>query len=92
MERKMPLFRKTALTFVLSGCLLGGVVPLHADQRSDCERRIHRAEENREKAVRKHGEQCPQAERRRRELEEVRQQCREFYRDHDDHHDHDDRH
>jgi len=92
MERTMQLFRKTAIAFVLSGCLLGGVVPLYADRRSDCERRIQRAEENRQKAVRKHGEQSPQAEKRRHELEEVREQCREFYRDHDDHHDHDDRH
>jgi hypothetical protein len=42
---------------------------------NDCQQRIHRAEENLRKAVRRHGERSPQAERRRHELEEARRSC-----------------
>lgn len=55
-------------------------VPLRAsDDDRKCERRVHKAEQNLEKAVRKHGEYSQQAE-RRRELEEARERCRH---DHD---------
>ena len=63
----MPILRKTALiSLLLSGCSLGGVVSLRADHWSDCEKRIHKAEENLHKEVRKHGEHSRQAENRRR--------------------------
>ena len=80
----MHIFRKTALvSLVLSACLFGSVGPLQADQRKDCEKRIHKAEQNLDKEVRKHGEQSRQAEKRRHELEKTRENCRDFDRDHD---------
>ena len=83
--------KTTLISLVLSGCLLGSALPLMADRRSDCDRRIHRAEENLNKEVRRHGEQSRQAEKRRHELNAAREQCREFdqNRDHDHDHDHD---
>jgi hypothetical protein len=79
----MHIFRKTMISLVLSGCLLGGVVPLQADRRSDCAKRIRKAEQNLDKEVRKHGEHSRQAEKRRHELEKTRENCRGFDRDHD---------
>ena len=77
----MRVFRKIMISLVLSGWLLGGVVPLQADRRSECAKRIHKAERNLDKEVRKHGESSRQAEKRRRDLERAREQCRDF--DHD---------
>ena len=66
--------------------LFGSAPPARALDRDDkCERRIHRAEENLEKAIRRHGEHSRQAEQRRHQLEEVRERCHRD-RDHDDHH------
>lgn len=65
--------------------LLSSAVPLRALDDERCERRIHKAEENLRRAVMRHGEHSPQAERRRHELEEVRERC---HRDHDRDHDH----
>jgi hypothetical protein len=57
---------------------LASTIPARAFDRDDhrCERRIHRAEENLDRAVRKHGEHSRQAEQRRHELEEAREHCR----------------
>ena len=80
----MHTFRKTTLiSLVLSGCLLGGVVPLHAKRRNDCERRIRNAEQSLSKEIRKHGEHSRQADKRRHDLRNVRAQCHGFDRDHD---------
>ena len=74
-------FRKTA-TVVLLGAslLLGGSVIVQAqgppDRRYHCERRIRQAEINLQRAIERHGERSRQAEKRRRELEEVRARCR----------------
>jgi hypothetical protein len=58
------------------------------DRDRQCEQRIHKAEAKLQKEIERHGEQSRQAEKRRHELEQVRQSC---HRDHD--HDHDnDRH
>ena len=74
----MTVLRKTTLTsLLLGGCLFGGVVPLHADHRSDCEKHIQKAENNLYKEIRKHGEYSRQAENRRRELEQARYGCRD---------------
>jgi len=82
----MPILRKTALiSFLLGGCLLGGGVSLQADHWRDCEKRIHKAEEDLHKEVRKHGEHSRQAENRRRDLYQARDRCRGF--DRDRHHD-----
>jgi hypothetical protein len=78
----MSILRKTALILLLlSGCLFGGVVSLQADQRSDCDKRIRKAEGNLHKEIRKHGEHSRQAENRRRDLDQARDRCRGF--DHD---------
>ena len=83
----MSIFGKTALvSVVMSGCLFGCVVTLEADHRSDCEKRIHKAEENLHKEVRKHGEHSRQAAKRRHDLDEAREHCRGFDRDRDRHH------
>jgi hypothetical protein len=64
--------------------LLGSGVPTQAMNRDDkCERRIHQAETNLQKAIRRHGEHSRQAQQRRRELEEARERCRHHDRDHD---------
>jgi hypothetical protein len=81
--------KTTLISLVLSGCLLGGALPLMADRHNDCERRIHKAEYNLDRDVRRHGEQSRQAERRRHELNAAREQCREFDHDRDQRHDHD---
>ena len=74
----MTILRKTTLTAVLLGsCLFGGVVSLQADHRSDCEKRIRKAEDKLYKEVRKHGEYSRQAENRRRDLDEARYGCRD---------------
>src|SRR5580700_6283733 len=84
--RKM--FGKTILCAMLAISLLAGVAtPARADRDDKCQRDIHKAEENLEKAVHKHGEHSRQAEDRRRQLEEVRERCRAHDHDHDhDHH------
>ena len=73
----MHIFRKaTVISFVLGGCLLGGVVSLHADNdRAECERRIHNAAYKYHRAVRRHGAHSPQAEARKAELKTVRAEC-----------------
>ncbi len=80
----MHMFRKRALiSLVIGGCLLFGAVPIKADRRSDCEKKIHKAEKNLDKEIRKHGEHSRQAEKRRHELEEAHEHCRDY--DHDRH-------
>jgi hypothetical protein len=91
----MTVLRKTTLTsLLLGGCLFGGVVPLHADHRSDCEKHIQKAENNLYKEIRKHGEHSRQAANRRRELEQARYGCGDvarhrFGRDRDRYYDRD---
>jgi len=80
----MRMLRKTTLiSLLLGGCLFGGVVSLRADQRSDCDKRIRKAEDNLHKEIRKHGEHSRQAQDRRRDLDQARDRCRDF--DHDRH-------
>jgi hypothetical protein len=79
---------KGLLCAMLGASLLAGVAtPAHADRDDRCRRDVRKAEENLERAVRKHGERSRQAEQRRRQLEEVRERC--HMRDHDHDHDHD---
>ncbi len=80
---------KTLLSAMLGASLVAGVAtPARADRDDRCRHDIRRAEQNLEKAVHRHGERSRQAERRRHELEEVRERCHMRDRDHD--HDHDD--
>jgi len=70
----MPLkktFTQASLCAMLAGLFLAGSAPA----RADCAKDIRKAEANLDKAVRKHGEHSPQAEQRRRELEDVRRRC-----------------
>ena len=84
------LFVRTLFCAILGVSLLAGVAtPARADRDDKCRRDIHKAEENLEKAVRKHGEHSRQAEERRHQLEEVRERCHARDHEHDrdpDHH------
>ncbi len=74
------MFRKTGIAVLLGASLvIGGAIPTQAqvppDRRYRCERRIRRAEANLDRAIARHGANSRQAERRRRELAEVRAHC-----------------
>ncbi len=70
------------LAAILAGFfLVGSAVPTQALDRDDkCERQVHKAEANLQKAIRRHGEHSRKAEQKRHQLEEARERC---------HHDHD---
>jgi translation initiation factor 2B subunit (eIF-2B alpha/beta/delta family) len=55
------------------------------DRERKCEQRIHKAEDNLQKAIRKHGEHSRQAEQKRHQLEEARERCHDRDHDHDGH-------
>lgn len=81
------MFGKTLWFALLSVSLLGAAaIPARADRddrHEHCERAIHKAERNLDKAVRRHGEHSRQAEQRRHQLEETRERC--HMGDHDHH-------
>jgi hypothetical protein len=80
------VFGKTMLCAMLGASLLAGVAtPAGADRDDRCRNDIRKAEQNLEKAVRKHGERSKQAEQRRRQLEEVRERCHWREHEHDRH-------
>lgn len=83
-------FAKSVSCALLGFSLLAGTaLPSHARDRDDaCRRQVQKAEQNLDKAIRKHGERSRQAEKRRRQLEKARQRCHMGDRDHD----RDDRH
>jgi len=62
--------------------LVGSSLPAWADEK--CDRDIHKAEQKLREAVDKHGEHSKEAEKRRRELDEVRHRCG-WHDDHDHH-------
>jgi len=78
---------KTTLLAAVFGVflLVGGVTPILAgDRDSDCRERIHNAEANLKREIDRHGEHSRQAEKRRHELERVRESCgRDRDRDHE---------
>ena len=97
------MIRKTNLVAtVLGGALLFGcALPSLADARSNCEKRVHRAEQNLQHEIDRHGEHGRGVEERRQQVERERQNCSMYDRDHDrhdgdhhdnEHHDNDDRH
>ena len=50
----MSIFRgKTIMALVLGGMLLGGAAPLHAHRYGWCEHRIHEAEQDLRRAIRR---------------------------------------
>ena len=82
---------QTILGALLGASLLAGTaLPAQAEQDERCRRDIQKAEQNLDKAIRKHGEHSRQAEDRRRQLDEARERChmRDEHRDDDrrDHH------
>ncbi|HWX55702.1 MAG TPA: hypothetical protein VN176_14030 [Verrucomicrobiae bacterium] len=75
---------------LLAGLLtFGWTTPVQAldrDHNEKCEKRVHKAEEQLEKAVHRHGEHSRQAEQKRHQLEEAREKCHhDGDRDHDHH-------
>ena len=92
----MSISKKLSQTMglaLLSMALLGvAAVPARADGddhrdggHERCDRSVHKAEQNLEKAVHRHGEHSRQAEQRRHQLEELRERCHMGDRDHDRH-------
>jgi hypothetical protein len=74
MSHKVNGWKSLQLVPVLAALLLvGGAARTRSC--NNCEQRIHRAEGNLRKAIRRHGEHSRQAERRRHELEEARRSC-----------------
>ncbi len=77
------MFGKTTVAVVLGGALLvTGALPAMADARKDCEKRIRKAEQNLQREIERHGERGKNVEKRRRELERQRENCRMYERDH----------
>lgn len=75
------MIRKMAITAaaVFGFMVLGSSVPAKA--LDSCDRRISKAEDNLRKDIHKHGEYSSQAQYRRRQLAQAREQCgRERYR------------
>jgi uncharacterized membrane protein len=83
---------KALIAAIVISVFLAGAVPTRAldrnhDRDERCEKRIHKAEEQLSKAIRRHGEHSRQADQRRHELEEARERCHHGDRDRDhDHH------
>jgi hypothetical protein len=68
--------------------LFGSALPSKAADRDDekCHRRVEKAEQSLDRAVKRHGEHSAQAEKRRHHLEAVRERCgHDHDRDHDHH-------
>lgn len=84
--------KSTVVTTVLGGVLLiGGAMPLLADARSNCEKRVQRAEQNLQREIERHGERGRNVEQRRQQVERERQNCRRYDRHDNDHHEGNDR-
>ena len=80
---------QTILGALLGASLLAGTaLPAHADQDERCRRDIQKAEQNLDKAIRKHGEHSHQAEQRRRDLNAERERCWNAYHGWRNGHDH----
>lgn len=76
MQQKGSGWKSFQLVPVLAGLLLvGGAARTRSC--NNCEQRIHKAEENLDRAIRRHGEHSREAERHRHELEEARRSCRD---------------
>ncbi|MGA2989678.1 MAG: hypothetical protein ABSD88_04310 [Candidatus Korobacteraceae bacterium] len=81
------MFRKTTIVAMLGAALLiGGALPAVADSPRECRERIRIAEHNLREAKERYGERSREAEKRRRELERVRERCRQFEDDKSFHH------
>lgn len=67
------VFNKAAMLAIGVGLLIAGGTPGYAYM--DCEKSIHKAEKNLERAIQRHGLHSVQAEKRRDQLERVRARC-----------------
>ncbi len=74
MSHRGNRWKNILLLPVLGGMLLAGCAA-STWSCDNCDRRIHKAEENLRKAVERHGEHSREAEQRRHELEEARRSC-----------------
>jgi hypothetical protein len=70
-------FGSTAVAAAVLSVLLfvAAAPPAHADNRAKCQQRIEKAEARLDEAIRKHGENGPQARDRRRDLAAEREHC-----------------
>jgi len=70
------LERPAIAAIVLGVALMFSAAPRsHADGRAECQERIERREARLQQEIREHGERSPQADERRRELNEERERC-----------------
>ncbi len=82
----MTRIMKTLCIALLSvACVAGSALSARAEDRRECERRIHQAEDKLRDAVQHHGEDSKQARKRREQLEQERRKCPDYDRDHHDH-------
>ena len=72
----MSIFRRIVLAIVLGLMLLGGAATSHAQRYGWCRQRIHQAEWQLRRAVRRYGPGSREAEIRRQRLNELRERCR----------------
>ncbi len=78
---KLRIGGKVAVAVAALGgfLLLGGVAQLHAYTREQCDKYIYKAQKNVGKQIRQHGENSWQARQARRQLEQTRRNCGEYY-------------
>lgn len=82
---------KALIAACVVSLFLAGAVPARALDRDHdrddrkCEKQIRKAEDNLQRAIRKHGERSRQAEQRRHQLEEARERCHRGDHDRDRH-------
>jgi hypothetical protein len=74
-------FGKSAVAATVAIALLFFVANplLHADDRAKCQHAVEKAEANLDRAIHDHGDHSPQADTRRRELNDERQHCWDKY-------------
>ncbi len=68
-------FKQIVVAGLLACSLLAGSAMAYDRDEGRCEQRIDKAQRNLRHAVRKHGARSRQAQKRREQLERVRQQC-----------------
>jgi hypothetical protein len=78
-------------TVLSASLMVGSAIPAYADRDDQCRHDMQRAEQNLDKAIRKHGEHSRQAEDKRRQLEEIRERCHMRDEHRDEHRDDDHR-
>ena len=74
-------YRNALLAVMVGAALTMATMSLSpaADHESDCRRRIHVAEQRLQKAIDKHGEHSPEADKCRHDLDEVHRDCADVH-------------